>query len=916
MYDPNEELKRLLSEESATMVASFNQNEETMEIEEELKDSISGKSPYLKLTYKELVASEQVLVENQTQVYWEIKDGLLYVNYRSAAVPVVVNTAYFPYVASKALRVFRVSCPDPEVKLLIIQKILKDAWNTGMKKYGKPKFGITKDADGSDFNIFVGFREVFNEIIGDELSLYPMIKPWLPCCTPYRLENISNNNRNLKILVIDTKEVDGVRTHDGEMMLRAQIKRIKYLSERAKAKLIEENKPTEFIDRIDHAQIRTSGVEQNVVKANCYFYKKDGEGDVFMKFYGFEPSDYDGVIEISNFKTNPLNLKHGDVWTINSKDIHIINFITGGGSSLGVQLVAAPLTAAKNILIEKNIEKIGTIFKGALAGRAEDVKYVLSQDKEMTMEDAYIMEQQCLSFAIPRNGDWYSPMFKSAFNRLTARLETFYEQSVIKVQVSKHCYYSKSKAGRLLDIIEKVALEKGKKANAFIAPNNSEFLKEVNEHKYCSLYRSPLVSRGNIQTGTFLTTKNCGLTLDEIKMYGLIVSNVEAKDGSNYVVCSSKTTIMVSEGFWKEAFGDFDGDIVQVCLSNTAFFPWSRTELPEIKKEKEEPKVLTNREFFDYLMDYYTQSIQSAMDIGIIDVTCRQIYTERMEAGNPVQHAESQMMGLTREAAIQSKKRKGGKTAAVAEDEEVVKELIKKYGVNGKLQRGTAVPMSHRLLVKSAGLPVFDADGKFLRTNTNILYERIRMFNSIRINANDPYSPLWTVMKGSSLNMRESDSEYLRRKMVELWNRINDATGIEIGPKTRSLIRRFGDELVNGSTKYYGYRAAAKSYAKITDESKRSKAFGDLAKEIKAKIEVFAADMVGDNKVKELALLRALAVYIGTISFGMSETEKGVYSKPGYCFWYFNKAVLYWIAKEIHPENPYIVEPKKEDPSN
>ncbi|MDY0199339.1 MAG: hypothetical protein RBR68_16170, partial [Tenuifilaceae bacterium] len=699
-----------------------------------------------------------------------------------------------------------------------------------------------------------------------------MIKPWAPCCTPYRLENVSNNNRDLKVLVVDTKEIDGVRTHDGEVMLKVQVKYLKYLSEKAKEKLIEDGKPTEIFLKVDHAQIRVSGNGQNVVKANCYFYKEDGEGDVFMKFYGFDPSEYDGVIEISNFKTNPLGLKHGDIWTINSKDIHIINYITGGASSLGVQLVAAPLTAAKNILIEKGIEKLGAHFKGALAGRAEDIKYVLGQDKEMTMEDAYIMEQQCLSFAIPRDGDWYSPMFKSAFNRLAARLETFYLQGVVKVKVSKYCFYAKSKAGKLLDSIEARALAKGKKANAFIAPNNPDFLKEVNEHKYCSPFRSPLVSRGNIQTGNFLTVKNCGLTPDEIKMYGLIISNIESKDGSNYIVCSSKTTIMVSEGFWKEAFGDFDGDIAQICLSNTAFFPWSRTELPEIKKDKEEPRVLTNREFFDYLMDYYTQSIQSAMDIGIIDITCRQIYVERMEAGNPVQHAESQVMGVKREAMIQLKKRKGGKTASVEEGESVADTLVKEFGVNGKIQKGSSVSMSHRLLLPAAGLPSYSKDGKFLRTNLNILSERIRMFNSIKVNPNDPYSPLWEVLKGSSFNMRENDSEYLRRKMVDLWNRINDATGIEIGPKTRSLIRRFADELINGSNSYYGYRAAARSYAKISDEDKRAKAFGDLAKEIKLKIKLFAADMVGDNKVKELALLRALAVYIGTIGFGTSSS--------------------------------------------
>jgi hypothetical protein len=183
MYDPNKELKRLLSQESATTVAPLNKSKEASEIEEEIKDAISGKQSYLRLDYKELVASQQVLVEGQVQVYWEVKDRLLHVSYRNAAVPVSINTAYYPYVVSKGLKVFRINCYDPEIRLLIIQKVLKDAWNQGVKKFGKPKFGVTKDADGSEFNIFVGFREVFNEIVGDELSLYPMIKPWAPCCT-------------------------------------------------------------------------------------------------------------------------------------------------------------------------------------------------------------------------------------------------------------------------------------------------------------------------------------------------------------------------------------------------------------------------------------------------------------------------------------------------------------------------------------------------------------------------------------------------------------------------------------------------------------------------------------------------------------------------------------------------------------
>lgn len=904
-YNSEEELKRLLSEQSTTDVASSMVVDEDDEHMEEITSSVNGKPSFIRLNYEEIVASEQELVPDQIQVGWEVKDGKLSVIYRNAAVPVSKNTAYYPYIINKGIKAFHVNCHDQQIRLLIISKIMKDAWNIGIKKHGKPKFAITKDADGHEFNIYVGFREVFNEIVGDELSLYPMIKPWGPCCTPYRLRNVSSNNRSLHILVIDTKSVDGYTTHDGELFLKARISYKKYLSEKAISELVEAGKPTEYFNRIDHAQLRVSGYGENVVKANGYF--DIGETNCFIKYFGFNPDDYDGAIEIGNFKTNPLGLKHGDIWEVNSKNIHIINYITGGASSLGVQLVAAPSTAAKNLLVEKGIEFLGGKLKGAFAARAEDVKYVLKQDQEMTMEDAHIMEQQCLSFAIPRDGDWFSPMYKSTYNRLAARLETFYLQSVVKVRVSNYCFYAKSKAGQLLDRIEEAALEKGKKANAFIAPNNVEFLKELNEHKYCSLYRSPLVSRGNIQTGNFLTVKNALLTNEEIKAYGLIISSIDSKDGSKYIVCKSKTTIMMSEAFWKEAFGDFDGDISQICLSNTAFFQHSRTELPEIKKVKEPPKVLTNREFLDYLMDYYVQSIQSAMDIGIIDVTCRQIYIERMEAGNPVKHAESQIMGFKREATIQLKKHKGGKTAAVAEDESIADEIIKEFGVNGKIQRGSSVPMAHRLLLRTAGIPMYDKEGRFIRTNLNVLCERIRMFNSINPNPNDPYSPLWVVMKGSSFNMRESDSEYWRRKLVDLWNRIDEAAGIQFGPKTRSLIRRCADELINGSNNYYGYRAAARTYAKLEDENRRAKAFSGLTKEIKAKINLFVADIVGDNEVKRLALTRALAVYIGTISFGMVNSEKGVYSKPGYCFWYFDKNVLSWIAEQVHPDNPYII---------
>jgi hypothetical protein len=204
-------------------------------------------------------------------------------------------------------------------------------------------------------------------------------------------------------------------------------------------------------------------------------------------------------------------------------------------------------------------------------------------------------------------------------------------------------------------------------------------------------------------------------------------------------------------------------------------------------------------------------------------------------------------------------------------------------------------------------------------------------------------------MRGAKLEMNHEDSEYWRGTFVVLWEKLQTIFGRPVTDATIQRCISMGDFLNgNGSLdmmdrdpntkqllddpftvwkddakKFPGYRWLSKAYNDIKDNELRQEKYSDLFKSMEEYIVQWLKNVCGENNERKCVMLKILAIYLGQMGFGIgtSQQTQQDYSLPGHAFWVLatvkitkdgneGKDALRWVAKQIHPNNPFLKDVK------
>jgi hypothetical protein len=700
------------------------------------------------------------------------------------------------------------------------------------------------------------------------LNLWKVI---LPIMTPTGIEIKPeySNIQTMKFRVLDAQlTIGGYPENDGDIITKVWMEFWRHADIDHSTGLPKPNAKVKKINR--NWQMRASGFDvagkvMPAIKAKVY--ADDNEYMRKCERHGYAPETQDAFITKDNLKTLAWNYKHGDILEIPITNIRNVKTkMKSWSSSMGAQCVAnSDMQRTREVLNGHGILDKAETIKHAAELELEAILKVLTADEDARWEDALGVPVK-LMFSRYINGGWKAPrMFRDS---LYSRLESYYKDNGIKVQIDKDGYYIQG--CDTLDAKENaLEAETGKLQYYCTLPKTAKFVGKIAIGDKIDLGRDPNVGPSNLMT--------------------FIVA------GFN----DSHDAILMSWQAIYSMYGDVDGDTIkyETLIANTSdrMFQCLRRPVPEAKTAKQFPaKLPTMEAYLNEHMSVGLSVLKSAADTGSLDLTTRQIIEERMYMGNPMTVLELMVLSQLRQDAIDGLKHTD---AGVADDAKA--EIVKTYGVNGKMAELKNAPLTYRLLRKDAGKPYLKDTGRFL--------ERIKLINDAKPHADHPYHDFFVAMKGIKgieKNSDINDSEWLFLQCNNLQKEIqaNHAKG---------GVYAFNWASVNEMAVWMANNHKAESIKYLSyPEDERKEAFGLLKETHRSLINQKMVNMFTDAECPaSIQYQRQLAVALGVKGFGRGtkpmlndagEETTQPYAKTGGAIWNVLEEATLYLAELIN----------------
>lgn len=700
------------------------------------------------------------------------------------------------------------------------------------------------------------------------LNLWKVI---LPIMTPTGIEIRPeySNIQTLRLRVLDAQLTEGgYPENDGDIISKVWMEFYRHADIDHSTGLPKPGVKVKKINR--NWQLRASGLDvagkvMPAIKAKVY--ADDNEYARKCERFGYAPETQDAFITKDNLKTLAWNYKHGDILEIPITNLRNVKTkMKSWSSSMGAQCVAnSDMLRTREVLNGHGILEKADTIKHAAELELEAMLKVLTADEEARWEDALSVPIK-LMFSRFIGGTWIAPrMFRDS---LYSRVESYYKDNGIKVQIDKDGYYIQG--CDTLDALEnKLEAETGVLQYYCKLPKTAKFIGKLVAGDNIDLGRDPNVGPSNLMT-----------------------FKVEGFNDSHDAILMSWQSIY-------SMYGDVDGDTIkyETLVANTSerMFQCLRRPVPEAKTAKKFPATLPTMEaYLNEHMSVGLSVLKSAADTGSLDLTTRQIIEERMYVGNPMTVTELMVLSQLRQDAIDGLKHTD---AGVADDAKDI--IIKTYGVNGKMMELKSAPITYRLLRKDSGKPYLKDTGRFL--------ERIKLINEATPHANHPYHDFFMAMKGIKTIEKNSDigdSEWLFLQCNNLQKEIqsNHAKGGVYNFNWQSVSEMavwMANNHKSESIKYLSY-----------PEDERKEAFGLLKETHRSLVDQKMVNMFGTADCMEaMQYQRQLAVALGVKGFGRGikpvqekdgSESTAPYAKTGGAIWNVTEEATLYLAELIN----------------
>ena len=771
-----------------------------------------------------------------------------------------------------------IASEDAGVKAQVLWRYIREV-NKNDRKNGKPeeewRIPVGNLKKGCCVIGLLTKRE-WDAFFGCDIRLLNLWKVILPVMTPTTVEVAPqySNIQTMRMRILDSLVTPGgYPEHDGDVVTKVRHEFYRHCDlvegapkEGAKVKKVNRN-----------WQMRASGLDVNgkimpLIKAKVY--SDDEQYERLAQRFGFDPNAQDAFVTKDNLKSLKWLYKHGDILEVPITNIRNVKAkMKDWSSSMGAQCIAnSDMLRTKEVLHGHNILDKANTIKGASELKLRETVAVMESDQEAAWDDALSMPVKCM-FSRFVDGDWFVPrMNKDTF---FTRLESYYKEYGIKVRLAKDGYYIQGDE-RLDELENKHEAETGKLQYYCWLPKTAKFVNKLKVGDKIDLGRDPNVGPSNLMT--------------------FIVA------GFN----ESLDAIVMSWQSIYAMYGDVDGDTVKYedLIANTSdrMFPCLRRPAPGASPEKPVPTTLPSlAEFLKQHEVIGLGVLKSAADTGSLDLTCRQIIEERMYAENMITLSELMQLSKIRQDAIEGLKHTDSGVSVDAKDE-----IIKTYGVNGKMAKTKDAPMTYRLLRKDAGKPYLSETRRF--------EERIKLINECKPHAMHPYADFFNSLKGIKTVAKGADiqdSEWLFKQCYTIWQEClaNHKKGAYSWTAQRVI------EMGNWMDS--DYRANARAFIAYTDEDARKEAFTKLKETHRSLVaqkcvDLFGADAFTNPEKFEQAVKyqRQLTTYLGVKGFGRSFREKydkqrdmevkEAYGKGGGAMWNMLEEHTLYLAEYIN----------------
>lgn len=879
-----------------------------------------------------VVGSEMILSEGWEAIpYYQIGDNgnktLKLSLVKRDNIPLGRNTYAYKLVKEGKLTPIIVKLIDQSIKTEVACLLVDEVRRLTEGKGKTLKIPVAKKPERDECVYYIGERATFKEWFKEEKDLIKLIG----YDTPLAIE-LEESDEEFTCLVIDTEKWALRLLTDGQFFCKKDIAYYTYLSDK---------------DRSEGYRAKLHKLREFQVR---FFAPLTGKGRVLLDSaslhdiaisWGFDPEKYDIVVDVANLKTNPKNLQHGDTFMLKVNDLRIVNILSEdyakgkGGSSAGVQLTCADQGPTYELFKELNGPLKGRMWSRACHMEMEGLKWLLGLDKKKTMEDSDIINLKTLAMARKIGDYWIAPRTNATRQVINARLYTAWFEDVLKYGTAKYRPYiapcpihltkdlngewtTLSRLGQdklpevkgridcALSIFEREHFEKtGERVNFVVLPDLNGFLKHWDEFKFHNGARAPIVSIESAQ-GIQMLPKEYVDRLHEFGFKSIYING-------EHTVHSSTDSIMISQSFAKCLNADFDGDCMDLLLSMVAEYKAIRPKYPVLLASSKAVLPETDEELIAWLKTKFEITIMSADDIGTVDLGARLIIESYRMEGLEMPDDKKSALGLIRELLIQLKKHPQGmasiakligfKGQGIITGQDVVKYLVRQYAYNGKVPKAHEAPITFKLKTKGLGLAVED---RWLDNQIEQIIQLSKtstMLSYTKYDANrDVYAE---AAKGKNVKVH-ADSEWWRIKFTEMWNKISagdsSIIGIKVSKPTRDKIIAFGKDATAK------YRAGARVNIKIKDKKEKMKAFGELKVAFMDQLSAFLVKTVGHDDLNRYKLRMAIAIYLGTISFGLvrGRDSEEMVSLPGYCFFYMGRDVVEDLCRMVNPDNPYL----------
>ena len=716
-------------------------------------------------------------------------------------------------------------------------------------------------------------KKEWDAFFGCDVRALNLWKVILPIMTPtgIRITPEHSNIKIIRIRILDAMVTpNGYPAHDGDMIMNVihEFYRHHDLDDNGKPKA---GAKVKRINR--NWQLRASGRDVNgkvmpAIKAKVYSDQK-----VYAKFcsdFHFAPEAQDAFITKDNLKTLAWNYKHGDILEISITAMrNVRNKMKDWSSSMGAQCIASSdHVRTRDVLNGHGILDKAAILRDAAELKLEAIVRVMESDQEATWEDALTTPLKCM-FARYTNGAWYIPrMHKDTFY---ARIESFYTDHCVKIRTAKDGFYLQGDDD--LDRMENTnEAETGVLQYYINLPKSGKFIDIIHVGDLIDISRDPECGPSNRMTFEvvgFNDSHDC-YTMSWQAIYAM--------------------------------YADVDGDTgkYEILIANTSDRKYEciRRPAPGLGKPKSLPAEFPS--MAQYLAEHENVGLfvlKAAADTGSLDFTTRQIIEERMYAGNPMTIDELMTLSQLRQDAIDGLKHTDGGVALDAKED-----IVKTYGVGGRMSTLKRSPITYRLLRKDAGRRNLAEAKRFI--------ERIRLINDCMPHDTHPYRDFFLSLKGIRTIDKGSeiqDSEWLFNACNNLWTEVKSNHAKNAYRFSLASVTELGN-WINGD-----HKAKTRTYLNSykNDDIVRRKAFVDMKDAHRAEVKRACIQMFGDDTCPDaIRYQRQLTIFLGTKGFGrgavtefdevaMEEIVR-TYGKSGGAMWSMLEEHVLFLAEAIN----------------